>query len=417
MFWDIAAALVGGLISKDAADSQPDMQDFRDNFIMQNPDLFTPIYNVVTDWNTGERTVEWTEPMQGLFDSLVGDASSGRYYDRSKGIDRLHDRVIGYQRSRYGLPAYAGEGNWSDGGYDRKYDDPVAPDPGDDPEEVPGGGPGNDDLIGDPLPPNGPDDGANPPGPDLTEPIQDPPTSNPGGGVNPGAGVVNPGDGLGNPYNPGSGWDNRHNPIGPLPGGDSLWTNSSAGVGNGPGQWDSFGDMWRSRPEWLEKAMNVPGMGTALGALTGIPGMGTAYNQFMDFMGENYPDGIMAPGSPDFLYPANDSRNPNSSEFIGPPAPEDPGPDFSYGVDSMFDLPDPTAVGSGRSVYGTRVGNERAGLVGSLGRGGNFMSPYNRVAYQRSANGGGFQGSMLPADFDNGDRYDMMPENPFERRR
>ena len=406
-----AELLTGFLGGKEAADASwtPEKALWFDRNSQRNQ--YGLLGSTIYDPNSNSFRTVLNDQGQGLFDWAMGNIGGGSNYRAGAGLlgpDSAQQAAVNAYRSRYGMAPVAQPPR------SPFINMPGAGD-GADPE-VPGGGPGNDNLIGDPLPPNGPDDGANPPGPDLTEPIQNPPTSvvAPPGGINPGAGV---GD---NPYWPGFGWDNYHNPLGPLPGGDDITTNSynAAAAQSNLGRakpidlgLDGQFDSWQDAANF---AADNPRLFDALSAagLTGAGLIDNIANMWLNGDPDRrqsamFPDGG---GYTNFLdgYGNQDVRDARQRErdFLNIYGNQENRDSYAAEMEAAFlEAQEQAMLEAQRSQ-----GLNRRSEGGGRGFGWNTVFRYN-------PNGGSFQGSMLPADLDRGDRYDMMPENPFERTR
>jgi hypothetical protein len=284
--------------AKSASDNALSLNERKDLWMFQNPDINTPFMNSTFENINGRPTqtsamAPWLEE---IFMEMVGGMGDRGMRQMSPGIGELGNSITNYQRSRYGL---------SPTDYDPNFNQPS----------------GDGDDVGETDPPYEPMLGG-----DLS--TGGPPSGGPAVEGNFGS--------PGNPYGPnymgGGGWDG--------PGGRSpndQWLNEAGLMGLFSGQGGPSGSQWadwQSSPEWFQK-----GGLAALGAALGIPGLGK-----MSEWNENRQYG----------HPSN---NPNNDEFIGPPNYGSGAPGTYTGVDSGSGLNDAFGWGQGgNSSFGNAYG-------------------------------------------------------------
>ena len=360
MSWwsDIIGAVIGGYAAKEQADSILSKNDIMDIWRQQNPDVSNPMFDMTTDWETGQRTIEYSPEMQALFDGLLGEIAAGEsYYNPDPYRQELQRRKLGYQGSRQGMWPGAPEqyrGYEPHGGLSTGLG------------MVPGGG-GDE---GSEEPPYSGGGGAS----DPNNPTGDP-SQNTGGG----------GSGYGGAGGGGGGFSGGGTGIG-------------AGAGITPGNGADFGAWWANQPAWMQRLFNSEMVQRAVGAASGVPGASFGIGQAVDYLNDRYPSGIMDPDGINFVQPGGEQQEPFQLDPSW-------GTGWTQGMGPQ--------ANTGRYHWAQRGANQGLGIAGSLGRGGNRFTGYNRGIYDRSAGTG-----SLPFDrTEPGDRYAYGPKPPWEQER
>jgi len=347
------------------------LDDLKDLWMFQNPNVSTPFgaVNIRRDGNGG--TVSETvlsDGMQQFFDGFISDVNDPNRsgYDPGYGLlgpNSLNRALINDQRNRMGLRPVGESPNWG------RDITPAMPGTGDNDRPGYEQDPVNSGPGGDPGTPQ--------PG-------------NPAGDV----GVIGDGNGGYNGANPD-----------PTNGYRNPNFNRAPAMDLGlSGQFDTFQDF-------ANFAADNPWLFTALGA-AGVTGAGLVDN-LAEMWIQGNPDrrqSIMFPdggGYTNFLGEyGNEATRGATEDFLA-----------QYGNEAERDRIAQQQQAEQDWLNSIAAQNQSTPSYLDRRQEGSGRGFGWNTVFQYNPNGGSFQGSMLPADLDRGDRYQYGPQNPYTRTR